>query len=119
MDDIFDCDLDGRRARNLTNSPTSWDEHGLYSSRGDFAFMSSRFDRSLVFPRSRAAQLRTELFVQKRGDAPVQVTDMNTLKGRQIAVSDYDWDRDGRRIVFQVAVLGGSVNPELWMIDVR
>jgi hypothetical protein len=53
------------------------------------------------------------------GGEPVQVTEMNARKGKQISVSDYDWDRDGRRIVFQVAVLDGSVSPELWMIDVK
>jgi len=117
VDDIFSALPDGSKVKNLTNSPSTWDEHGQYSSRGDFAFISSRFDKSLRFPRSRAAQLRTELFVEKSGGSPVQMTNMNTTKGRRIAVSDFDWDRDGKRIVFQVAVVDGSVNPEIWMID--
>lgn len=119
VDDIFIANLDGSGVKNLTNSPSTWDEHGLFSSRGDFSFISSRSDPSLQFPKSRAPELRTELFVQKKGGPPVQVTDMNARKGKRIAVSDYDWDRDGKRIVFQVAVLDGSVNPEIWMIDIK
>ena len=38
---------------------------------------------------------------------------------RRLLVSDFDWDRDGRRIVFQVAPMDARGNPEspqLWMI---
>jgi len=117
MDDVFVANPDGSGVKNLTNSPSSWEEHGQYSSGGDFAFISSRFDTRLRFPRSKVAQLRTELFLQKRGGSPVQMTDMNARKGRRIVVSDYDWDREGKRIAFQVAALDGSVNPEIWMIQ--
>jgi Tol biopolymer transport system component len=119
VDDIFTANRDGSGVKNLTNSPTSWEEHGQFSSRGDLAFISSRFDKGLRFPRSRPAQLRTELYVQKPGGSPMQITDMNARKGRKIAVSDFDWDHTGGRIICQVAELDGSTNPELWMIDVK
>jgi len=119
VDDVFISNSDGSGVKNLTNSPTSWDEHGQFSSRGYFSFVSSRFDPTLVFPMARPAQLRTELYVEKPDGRPVQLTDMNVRKGRRVAVSDYDWDRESRRIIFQVAVLDGSASPELWMIDVR
>jgi Tol biopolymer transport system component len=119
VDDVFVSNRDGSDVKNMTNSPTSWDEHGQFSPRGDLSFVSSRFDPTLVFPKARAAEVRTELYVQEPGGQPVQLTDMNVRKGRRVAVSDYDWDREGKRIIFQVAVLDGSVNPELWMIDVK
>jgi Tol biopolymer transport system component len=120
VDDIYSARLDGSDVKNLTNSPTSWDELGHYSPQGDFAFISSRFDRALIFPRARPTQLRSELFVQKRGaGAPVQMTDMNARKGRPMVVSDFDWDREGKRIAFQVAALDLTVKPEIWMIDVK
>jgi hypothetical protein len=33
-------------------------------------------------------------------------------------VSDFDWDREGKRIVFQVAVIDGSRHPEIWIVEV-
>lgn len=118
VDDIFTATRTGGSVRNLIDSPRTWDEHGQFSSQGDLAFISSRVDPSLTFPGARPAQLRTELFVRQGGNIR-QVTDMNQRKGRRIAVSDFDWDRAGRRIAFQVAVIDGSVNPEIWVATVR
>ena len=86
--------------------------------KGDLAFVSSRVDKSLKFPGARPANLRTELFVRQNGTVR-QLTDMNQRKGKKIAVSDYDWDRDGRRIAFQVASLDASFTPEIWIVTAR
>jgi Tol biopolymer transport system component len=117
VDDVFTVTRDGGRPQNVINSPGTWDEHGQYSARGDLAFISSRVDAKLKFPGSRPGDLRTELFVIRNGKVQ-QITDMNKRKGKRIAVSDFDWDRDGRRIAFQVAVIDGSVNPEVWVASV-
>jgi Tol biopolymer transport system component len=118
VDDVYEVSLDGGNPTNLTNSPDTWDEHGQYSAKGDLAFISSRVDKSLKFPGARPANLRTELFVRQNGTVR-QITNMNQRKGKKIAVSDYDWDRDGRRIAFQVASLDASSAPEIWMVTVR
>ena len=118
VDDIFAVSPTGNNPQNLTSSPTTWEEHGAFSSRGDLAFLSSRVDPRLKFPDSRPADLRTEIFVRQDGKIR-QLTDMNRRKGKKIVVSDFDWDRDGRRIAFQVAVLDASVNPEIWLVTVR
>jgi hypothetical protein len=76
-------------------------------------------DEDLRFPGSRPTDLRTELFLEEGGQDPRPITDMNGRKGRRIVVSDFDWDREGRRIVFQVADIDASRPPEIWMIDVR
>ncbi|MEJ2133107.1 MAG: hypothetical protein P8Y95_16125, partial [Gammaproteobacteria bacterium] len=119
VDDIFTTRFGRGASRNLTNSPHTWDEHGQFSPLGDFAFISSRIDPTLEFPGPRPSELRTELFVKAPDGAIRQITDMNQRKGRRIAVSDFDWDRDGRRIAFQVAVIDGSVNPEVWVVSLR
>ena len=118
VDDIYTASVNGDDVEKVVDSPNTWDEHGQISSRGDLAFMSSRMDRSLKFPGSRPGDLRTELFIKQNGNIR-QITNMNDRKGRKIAVSDFDWDRDGRRIAFQVAVIDGSRNPEIWVATVR
>ena len=115
VDGIYTAAPDGSEVRAEVDSDATWDEHGQFSRRGDFAFISSRVDPALRFPGTRAAELRTELYL-RRGGAIRQLTDMNRRKGRRVAVSDFDWDRDGRRIVFQVAVIDGSARPEIWLI---
>lgn len=121
MDDIYAVGRDGRNPENLTNSPDTWEEHGHYSPDGRlFAFMSSRIDRSFRGGRSRPMTLKTELYVQREGEEPVRITDVNSrARRRRLVVSDLDWDRTGSRIVFQVAVLDGSVAPELWIATLR
>ncbi len=118
VDDVYTATRTGGDVKKVVDSPDTWDEHGQFSSRGHLAFMSSRVDRKLKFPGSRPADLRTELFVEQNGTIR-QVTNMNARKGKKVAVSDYDWDRDGRRIAFQVAELDGSTNPEIWVVTVR
>lgn len=116
-DDIYVSNADGSAARNLIRSPSTWDEHGAFSPSGAaMAFISSRADRRWAAPRSRAATLRTELFLRRSDGAVVQVTDLNRSPEfrRGVLVSDFAWDRTGRHILFQVAPRGGS--PQLWMV---
>jgi hypothetical protein len=121
VDDCYTAALEAPHAvRNLTNSPRSWDEHARYSPDGRrLAFVSSRGEPSLRFPRDRAQDLRTELFVQEDGGAPRAVTAVNAGQARPVVVSDFDWSSGGRRIVFQVAALDGSRDPELWIVEVE
>ena len=86
------------------------------SVSGALAFISSRFDPSLVFPKARPRDVRTELFIRD-GKGDRQITDMNRRKGTRIAVSDFDFDRTGRRLAFQVATIDASRRPEIWMVN--
>ncbi|MDH3790439.1 MAG: hypothetical protein OES41_01745, partial [Rhodospirillales bacterium] len=85
------------------------------------AFVSSRADPEWRFPGSDARSLRTELFL-KSGPSVLQVTDFNRLRDPRYRylVSDYSWDRAGRRIAAQVAPVTDSLrnvlSPEIWMI---
>ena len=119
VDDCYSAKPDGTDVKNLTKSPATWDEHAQYAPDGKrLAFMSSRFDPALVFPGQRPRALRAELYVSEKGGAPRKLTDMNTRLGRAVAVSDFDWDRTGRRIVF----LAGDLSPvglsSIWIVDV-
>jgi Tol biopolymer transport system component len=120
VEDSYQAALDGSGVRNLTRSPGTWEEHAQYSPDGRrLAFISSRMDPALRFPESRARDLRTELFVQDGDGEARQATDMNGRGQGRVAVSDFDWDRDGRRIVFQVAWIDGSRHPEVWIVEWR
>lgn len=120
VDDSYSVSVNGSDPRNLTNSPRTWEEHAQYAPDGSrLAFISSRMDPSLRYPQARPKDLRTELFLQDVGGPIHQLTDMNTRKGQRVVVSDFDWDRAGRRIVFQVADIDASRPPEVWLVDVR
>jgi Tol biopolymer transport system component len=122
VDDTYTSNVDGTDVRNLINSPDTWDEHGTYSpSERTLAFVSSRMDRSWRAPRSRANTLRTELFTKDPAGTVTQITAINQNgdPNQRYLVSDFSWDREGRRIVFQVATLnadGLPLSPELWMV---
>lgn len=122
VDGIFVARADGSGRRALVHSPGTWDEHGSFSpSGGALAFVSSRADPEWRFPGSDARSLRTELFL-KSGPSVLQVTDFNRLRDPRYRylVSDYSWDRAGRRIAAQVAPVTDSLrnvlSPEIWMI---
>lgn len=123
VDDIYESDTEGRGMRRLIESPATWDEHGSFSPNGrNLAFISSRADPEWRAPRSHADTLSTELFVRGADGRIHQVTEFN--KGREEArrylVSDFDWDRDGRRIAFQVAPIardGKPETPQIWLLE--
>jgi Tol biopolymer transport system component len=123
VDDIFETDAAGRKTRHLIDSPATWDEHGAYSPNGrNLAFISSRADPEWRAPNSRVDTLTTELFVRS-GDGRIhQLTSFNRESGgaRRYLVSDFDWDRTGRRIAFQVAPVGRfgkADSPQIWLLE--
>jgi Tol biopolymer transport system component len=119
VDDGYRADLDGSHVRNLTNRPGAWEEHLQYSPDGRrLAFVSSRGAPTLRFPGARPGDLVTELFVQNGDDKPYPVTDVNGRGTGRAVVSDFDWDREANRIVYQVAAIDGSRHPELWIVEV-
>lgn len=116
-DDVYMANLDGTGVVNLTKSSSTWDEHGQFSPSGKyFAFMSSRYDPSLRYPKAKATELVTELYIQEGNNPPVQVTHVNQLKKTRTVVSDFAWDASGKRIIFQVANLRSSEPPDLWIL---
>ena len=123
VDDIYSANLDGTGAVNLTNSATTWDEHGAYSPSGNsFVFISSRGDPNWQAPADNASTLRTELYLQRGG--PIQQLTSFNANGdadKRYLTSDFEWDRTGRRIVVQVApvddLTGAAYPPEIWLIS--
>lgn len=123
VDDIYQTDAEGRRTLHLIDSPATWDEHGAFSPNGrNLAFISSRADAEWRAPNSRANTLTTELFVRSRDGRIHQLTSFNKESGGSLRylVSDFDWDRTGRRIAFQVAPVGrfGKADPpQIWLLE--
>lgn len=120
VDAVYVAQDDGSGMRKLVDAAGTWNEHGQFAPSGRaLAFISSRADPTWQAPRSKASDLRTELFLQ-RGRAVTQLTDFNKPgSSRRFLVSDFDWDRAGRRIVFQVAPIdaqGRPESPEIWMM---
>lgn len=119
VDDIYLSDLDGSNVENITQSRNTWEEHGSYSPDGrNFAFMSSRVDSSLKFPKAKPKNLRSELYLRGSDGKIRRVTDMNNRRGKQTAVSDYSWAPDGKRLAVQVAPFEEvGVHPEIWIVE--
>jgi len=123
VDDIYETVTEGLRTLHLINSPKTWDEHGAFSPNGrNLAFISSRADPEWRAPDSRANTLTTELFVRS-GDGRIhQLTNFNKARDGSLRylVSDFDWDRSGRRIAFQVAPVrrfGRANSPQIWLLE--
>lgn len=123
VDDIFQTDKEGRETRHLIDSPATWDEHGAFSPNGrNLAFISSRADTNWRAPQSGPDTLSTELFVQSADGRVHQLTTFNkdAAGGMRYLVSDFDWDRSGRRIAFQVAPVsrsGKAESPQIWLLE--
>ncbi len=120
VDAVYVANDDGSGMRKLVDAANSWNEHGQFAPSGRaLAFISSRADPTWRAPGSKPSELRTELFLQ-RGYQVSQLTDFNKPgTPRRYLVSDFDWDREGRRIVFQVAPMdaeGKPGSPQLWMM---
>ncbi len=124
VDDIYSIKIDGTNLVHIINSPTTWEEHGTYSpsGTGDLVFLSSQFDSTWKAPTSKPAKLATELFLKKSNGDIIQITEMNKHAGfnTKYLVSDYDWDKNGKRIVIQIAPVnkrtGRPGYPQIWMI---
>jgi Tol biopolymer transport system component len=123
VDDIFETDKEGKDIRHLIDSPATWDEHGAFSpNRRNLAFMSSRADPKWRAPRSYVDTLTTELFVRSANGRIHQLTAFNkeAHSAMRYLVSDFDWDRSGRRIAFQVAPVsrsGKADSPQIWLLE--
>lgn len=123
VDDIYATDVERRATTHLINSPATWDEHGAFSPNGrNLAFISSRADPEWRAPDSRANTLTTELFVRSADGQIHQLTTFNREGNGSLRylVSDFDWDRAGRRIAFQVAPVrrfGRAESPQIWLLE--
>ncbi len=123
VDDIFETGIEGHGIRHLIDSPTTWDEHGAFSpNRRNLAFISSRADPEWRAPKSRANTLTTELFVRSADGRIHQLTHFNKERDGALRylVSDFDWDRTGSRIAFQVAPVrrfGKADSPQIWLLE--
>jgi len=123
VDDIFETDKEGLKIRHLIDSPATWDEHGAFSPNGrNLAFMSSRADPKWRASRSHVDTLTTELFVRSADGQIHQLSAFNKEAhgAMRYLVSDFDWDRSGRRIAFQVAPVsrsGKADSPQIWLLE--
>lgn len=119
VDDSYESTLEGKNVRNLTNDRNAWDEHGMFSPNGQhMVFISSRIDPSLVFPKTPATKLKTELYIQTKDGGIRQLTNMNDRRGKLTVVSDFSWDRDSKRLALQVAPWERpGLTPEIWIIE--
>jgi len=116
VDDIYTSNLDGSDLKNLINSPDTWDEHGLYSPNGKyFTFMSSRIDKFWRANKSKPLDLATELYIMDtKTNKTTQLTHMNDNVDLRHVVSDYDWNKDSTKIVFEEGITEDAIfNPKL------
>jgi len=122
VDDIYKAAPKDPTWKPLVSSPKTWDEHAQFSPSGKaMAFVSSRADPTWRAPRSNARTLRTELFVRTK-DGIHQLTRFNTDDGQRFLVSDFSWDKSGKRIALQAAPVGTSIippPPQIWMLEFK
>jgi len=123
VDDIYISHPEGSTMKQLVDSPATWDEHGSFSPvSSTLAFISSRADSEWRAPKSKANSLKTELFLKTGSGDVMQLTAFNKKEDseKRYLVSDFDWDKTGTRIVFQVAPVSGRKGkpdpPQLWML---
>ncbi|NDJ84703.1 MAG: hypothetical protein GYB66_02350 [Chloroflexi bacterium] len=126
VDDIYAINIDGTNMTQLINSPATWEEHGTFSptGNGDLVFLSSRSDSTWQAPASRPNTLRLELFIRDGDTGEIrQLTHFNQTGDAQTRylTSDYAWNREGNRIVIQVAPVslssGQAEAPQIWLLD--
>lgn len=122
VQDSYASTVQGDLLTRLTYEPLSWTEHATYSPSGAaFAYNSSK--PFYWRPGDGWQLLRTELLM-KKGDTTYQITAMNQDRNPllyQYVVSDFDWDRDGRRLAVQVSVntrgeYAIPLRTEVWII---
>ncbi len=124
VDDCYQSDLDGNNIVNLISSSSSWEEHASFSpSKNNFIFISSRHDNSWKYPGSTPNVLSTELYIKNMATGEIrQLTKFNeSSTDFRILTSDFDWNREGNKVVFLVVKISNSnssasVN-EIWQIE--
>ena len=125
VDDLYSVKTDGTNIVQIINSSTTWEEHGTFSpaGTGDFVFLSSRFDPTWTAPSSKPDTVALELFLINTNGEIFQLTEMNinASVNTKYLVSDYDWDKEGERIIIQIAPVdkktGKHDSPQIWMIE--
>jgi hypothetical protein len=131
-DDVWRIAREGAVPVNLTASPGSWDEHGVYSPDARwFGFVSSRFDPGLRYPAADTSVLATELFLQRvlppanasGAASPQRATAFNALQvtggaTTRRVVSRLTWRPDSRQLLMQVSQADRAAPSQLWLLDV-
>ena len=120
VDDCYQSDLDGNNIVNLINMPSSWEEHASFSpSKNNLIFISSRYDNTWVYPGSTPSELSTELYIKNMATGEIQqLTNFNENSTNfRILTSDFDWNKEGDKIVFLVAKRSKS-NPSLYVNEI-
>lgn len=140
VDDLYSINIDGTNEIQLLTSPSTWDEHGSFSPSGNsYVFISSRINPYWNYPNinATASTVEIELYMIKTSDLPIitttynlnplnkiiQLTNFNKLgdRNKRYLVSDYEWNKLGNSITFQVAPInrinGFIYNPEIWLIQ--
>lgn len=122
VDDVYTANIDGTAAINLTNSASTWEEHGSYSPSGNaLVFISSRVNTAWQAPMDDASTLRTELYIERAGLIE-QLTSFNANgdADKRYLTSDFEWDAEGKRITVLVQpvddLTGVSYPAEIWLI---
>jgi hypothetical protein len=98
--EVYVTDLFGRRARNVTHWPRTYDSAGVYSpSEQVLAFASSRVDPSFKAQWTRPSLLKTEAYLRVRRKVTT-LTNFNRYVHplSRYYVSNLQWDRAGRRL---------------------
>ena len=140
-DDVWSLGAQALHPRNLTNSSTTWEEHGQYSSNGAwFGYVSSLFNPTLRFPGADNAELVSELYLQRTGGPAARMTYFNNATDEQAVsgvpgtvasplhaghaksvagrvVSRLSFSPDSRRVLMQVAPSDRIAPPQLWLQD--
>ena len=126
VDDIYISDLSGKEVKKLIDSPKTWDEHGLYAPSGKaMVFNSSRGSPSWQAPRSKPKNLELDLYIKTLSGEIRRLTNMSALgkANKRYITSDFDWDKTGTRIVFQVATFDKKTrepySPEIWILTFK
>lgn len=122
VDDVYKANIDGTAAMNLTNSVSTWEEHGTYSPSGNaLVFLSSRVNSAWQAPVDDVRTLRTDLYIERAGVIE-QLTSFNENGDidKRYITSDFEWDIEGKRLVVLVQpvddLTGASFPAEIWLI---
>jgi Tol biopolymer transport system component len=117
--DIADYNIATRRTRNLTDSPTVWDEHAHYTPSGRIFWMSSRDLR----PPARQADIKTDYWIMDAdGSNKRRLTHFNTTGYPEyqpggVCAADSSIGPDGKRVVGYLIIDGRTQRGKIVMMD--